>query len=67
MTTKPRRPDLLRAVRLAAVRRSGHIINVTSESVHLRMPMLWMYAGTKTGLEFVSDLWSRELESAASG
>ena len=43
---------------------SGHIINVTSESVNVKMPMLWMYAGTKTGLEFVSDMWSRELEGA---
>lgn len=43
---------------------SGHIINVTSESVHVRMPMLWMYAGTKIGLEFISDMWSREFESA---
>jgi NAD(P)-dependent dehydrogenase (short-subunit alcohol dehydrogenase family) len=43
---------------------AGHIINVTSESVQVKMPMLWMYAGTKTGLEFVSDMWSRELESA---
>lgn len=42
----------------------GHIINVTSESVHVKMPMLWMYAGTKTGLEFISDMWGRELESA---
>jgi meso-butanediol dehydrogenase/(S,S)-butanediol dehydrogenase/diacetyl reductase len=41
----------------------GHIINVTSESVNVRMPMLWMYAGAKTGLEFISDMWSRELES----
>ncbi|WP_165189713.1 SDR family oxidoreductase [Caulobacter soli] len=43
---------------------AGHIINVTSESVNVRMPMLWMYAGTKAGVEFVSDMWSRELESA---
>ena len=42
---------------------SGHIINVTSESVSLKMPLLWMYAGTKAGLELVSDMWSRELES----
>lgn len=40
---------------------SGHIINVTSESIGLKMPMLWMYAGSKTALEFVSDMWSREL------
>ncbi len=43
---------------------AGHIINVTTESVTLKMPMLWMYAGGKAGLEFVSDMWSRELESA---
>ena len=42
---------------------SGHIINVSSESVNVKMPMLWMYAGTKTGLEFVSDMWARELEA----
>jgi NAD(P)-dependent dehydrogenase (short-subunit alcohol dehydrogenase family) len=42
---------------------SGHIVNVTTESVNLKMPMLWMYAGAKTGLEFVSDMWSRELEA----
>jgi meso-butanediol dehydrogenase / (S,S)-butanediol dehydrogenase / diacetyl reductase len=43
---------------------SGHIINVTSESVNLKMPMLWLYAGTKAGLELVSDMWSRELDSS---
>ncbi|WP_425996278.1 SDR family oxidoreductase [Caulobacter sp. DWR1-3-2b1] len=42
---------------------SGHIINVTSESVNVRMPMLWMYAGGKAGLEFMSDMWARELEA----
>jgi meso-butanediol dehydrogenase / (S,S)-butanediol dehydrogenase / diacetyl reductase len=47
---------------LPLLRGSGHIINVTSETVALKMPMLWMYAGTKSGLELVSDMWSRELE-----
>ena len=42
---------------------SGHIINVTSESVNVKMPMLWMYAGAKTSLEFISDMWGRELEA----
>lgn len=46
---------------LPLLRGGGHIVNVTSESVHLKMPMLWMYAGTKTGLEFVSDMWASEL------
>jgi meso-butanediol dehydrogenase / (S,S)-butanediol dehydrogenase / diacetyl reductase len=44
---------------------SGHIINVSSESTHTKMPMLWLYSGTKTALEFMSDMWGSEL--AASG
>jgi meso-butanediol dehydrogenase / (S,S)-butanediol dehydrogenase / diacetyl reductase len=40
---------------------SGHIINVTSESTHIKMPMLWLYAGTKVSLEFISDMWGSEL------
>lgn len=47
---------------LPLLRGGGHIINVTSESVPLKIPMLWMYAGTKTALEFVSEMWMRELE-----
>lgn len=47
---------------LPLLRGGGHIINVTSESVPLKMPMLWMYAGTKTALEYISDMWVRELE-----
>lgn len=42
----------------------GHIINVSSESVHINMPMLWLYAGTKTALEFMSDMWGDELAPA---
>jgi NAD(P)-dependent dehydrogenase (short-subunit alcohol dehydrogenase family) len=48
---------------LPLLKGGGHIINVTSESVSKKMPMLWMYAGAKTGLELVSDMWSRELEA----
>jgi meso-butanediol dehydrogenase / (S,S)-butanediol dehydrogenase / diacetyl reductase len=40
---------------------SGHIINVSSESTHTKMPMLWLYTGTKTALEFISDMWGSEL------
>lgn len=42
--------------------RGGHIVNVTSESASLKMPMLWLYAGTKSALELMSDMWGRELE-----
>jgi meso-butanediol dehydrogenase / (S,S)-butanediol dehydrogenase / diacetyl reductase len=41
----------------------GHIINVSSESVETKMPMLWLYSGTKAALELISDRWSHELES----
>jgi meso-butanediol dehydrogenase / (S,S)-butanediol dehydrogenase / diacetyl reductase len=47
---------------LPLLRGGGHIINVTSESSPLKMPMLWLYAGTKTALEYISDMWVRELE-----
>jgi NAD(P)-dependent dehydrogenase (short-subunit alcohol dehydrogenase family) len=48
---------------LPLLRSGGHIINVTSESVALQMPLLWMYAGAKAGLELVSTMWGRELEA----
>lgn len=47
---------------LPLLRGGGQIINVTSESAPLKMPMLWLYAGTKTALEFMSEMWMRELE-----
>jgi meso-butanediol dehydrogenase / (S,S)-butanediol dehydrogenase / diacetyl reductase len=46
---------------LPLLRGSGHIINVSSESTHIKMPMLWLYAGTKTSLELISDMWGDEL------
>ncbi len=47
---------------LPLLRGGGHIINVSSESAYLKMPMLWLYAGTKQGLELVSDMWAHELQ-----
>jgi meso-butanediol dehydrogenase / (S,S)-butanediol dehydrogenase / diacetyl reductase len=46
---------------LPLLRGSGHIINVSSESTHIKMPMLWLYAGAKTSLELISDMWGDEL------
>ena len=46
---------------LPLLRGGGHIINVSSESVDIEMPMLWLYAGTKAGLETISKQWSRDL------
>jgi len=43
------------------LRGGGHLINITSESSHLKMPMLWLYAGTKAALELMSDMWAHEL------
>jgi NAD(P)-dependent dehydrogenase (short-subunit alcohol dehydrogenase family) len=41
----------------------GHIINVTSESAAMKMPLLWLYAGTKQALELISEMWARELDA----
>jgi meso-butanediol dehydrogenase / (S,S)-butanediol dehydrogenase / diacetyl reductase len=46
---------------LPLLRGGGHIINVSSESLSIKMPMLWLYAGTKTALELISEMWGREL------
>ena len=48
---------------LPLLRGGGHIINVTSESAAIKMPMLWLYAGTKAALELISDMWGQELEA----
>ena len=48
---------------LPLLRGSGRILNVSSESAHIKMPMLWLYAGGKAGLELISDMWDRELSS----
>lgn len=46
---------------LPLLRGGGQIINVSSETASLKMPMLWLYGGTKTALELMSDMWAREL------
>jgi meso-butanediol dehydrogenase / (S,S)-butanediol dehydrogenase / diacetyl reductase len=46
---------------LPLLRGGGHIINVSSESADIEMPMLWLYAGTKAALEQISTQWSRDL------
>ncbi len=48
-------------LRAAEGKAGGHLVNISSESVHLRMPMLWMYAGTKAGMEYMSREWARDL------
>jgi meso-butanediol dehydrogenase / (S,S)-butanediol dehydrogenase / diacetyl reductase len=48
---------------LPLLRGGGHIINVTTESVEHKMPMLWLYTGTKAGLELISGQWASELEA----
>jgi meso-butanediol dehydrogenase / (S,S)-butanediol dehydrogenase / diacetyl reductase len=42
----------------------GLIINVTSESLVLKTPMLWHYAATKHAVELFSEMWGRELEAS---
>jgi NAD(P)-dependent dehydrogenase (short-subunit alcohol dehydrogenase family) len=40
----------------------GHLINVSSETVQLRMPMLWLYGGVKAAMEHMSLDWSLALK-----
>jgi len=40
----------------------SHIINVTSESVRVKFPMLWLYESTKAGVEHYSESIGRDLE-----
>jgi meso-butanediol dehydrogenase/(S,S)-butanediol dehydrogenase/diacetyl reductase len=42
--------------------RGGHVINVTSESVRVKYPLLWMYEATKAGVEHYSESIGRDLE-----
>ena len=46
---------------LGAMEAGAHIINVSSESVKLPVPMMWLYAATKAALERIGDGWRREL------
>jgi meso-butanediol dehydrogenase / (S,S)-butanediol dehydrogenase / diacetyl reductase len=46
----------------ALLKGGGHVINVSSESCSIKMPMLWLYAGTKQALELASEMWNHELK-----
>lgn len=63
LTTNVAGPIYCAREALPLLRGDGHIINVSSESVPLKMPMLWMYAGGKAAVELMSELWARELEA----
>jgi NAD(P)-dependent dehydrogenase (short-subunit alcohol dehydrogenase family) len=41
----------------------GHVINVTSESVRVKFPMLWLYEATKAAVEHLSESIGRDLEA----
>ena len=43
------------------LRNGGYIVNVTSESSQIRMPMLWLYAATKHAVEYMGVEWGRDL------
>jgi NAD(P)-dependent dehydrogenase (short-subunit alcohol dehydrogenase family) len=48
---------------LKLLSRGGHVINVTSESIRVKFPMLWMYEATKAGVEHLSESIGRDLEA----
>lgn len=39
----------------------SHLINITSESVDVPIPMMWLYAATKAAVERIGDGWRDEL------
>src|SRR5690606_16390344 len=41
----------------------AHVINVTSESVRVKFPMLWLYEATKAAVEHLSESIGRDLEA----
>jgi meso-butanediol dehydrogenase / (S,S)-butanediol dehydrogenase / diacetyl reductase len=41
----------------------SHVINVTSEAVRVKFPMLWLYEATKAGVEHLSESIGRDLEA----
>lgn len=43
--------------------KGSHVINVTSESVRVKFPMLWAYEATKAGVEHYSESIGRDLEA----
>lgn len=43
--------------------KGGHVINVTSESVRVKYPMLWGYEATKAAVEHYSESIGRDLEA----
>ena len=48
---------------LKLMQRGGHVINVTSESVRVKFPLLWGYEATKAGVEHYSESIGRDLEA----
>lgn len=42
--------------------KGGHVINVTSESIRVKFPMLWGYEATKAAVEHYSESIGRDLE-----
>ena len=56
-------PVLCAREALPLLRGGGHIVNVSSESAQISMPMMWLYAGTKAALEHISAQWARELNA----
>lgn len=43
--------------------KGGHVINVTSESVRVKFPLLWGYESTKAAVEHYSESTGRDLEA----
>lgn len=61
VTTNVAGPVFVAREAVKAMGPGGHVINVTSESVELAIPMLWLYAATKQAVERIGKGWREEL------
>lgn len=61
VTTNVAGPVFVAREALGLMGPGGHIINLTSESVVVPIPMLWLYAATKAAVERIGEGWRREL------
>jgi len=61
ITTNIAGPVFVTREALPLMEAGGHVINLTSESVVVPIPMMWLYASTKAAVERIGEGWRREL------
>lgn len=60
-TTNVAGPVFVAREALPLMGEGSHIVNLTSETVEMELPMLWLYAATKAAVERIAQGWRKEL------